>query len=179
VRIRKKLEQWENSRLEGMISKLLIIILVISNIYLATKMSSAGKRVTIIPPVVEKGFWVEETSASKEYLEQMAEFFVTYVLTATPKSIDAKIINFERYIAPGSYGIIRNEMISLAKKMKKNNISQAFLPDRTVFQKQEVVISGILKRFVGTVETSSENKNYKIGFIVRNGEIYVNSFSAV
>lgn len=179
MKIKKMLEQWENARLEGMISKLLIIVLVASNIYLATKMSSARKRVTIVPPVIEKGFWVEETSASKEYLEQMAEFFVTYVLTATPKSIDAKIVNFERYIAPSSYGIIKNEMISLAKKMKKNNISQAFLPDRTVLQNQDVVISGILKRFVGTVETSSENKSYKIGFIVRNGEIYVNSFQAV
>jgi len=179
MRIKKKLEQWENVRLEGMITKLLMILLVTANFFLVAKMNNAGKRVTIIPPVVQEGFWVEESSASKEYLLQMADFFVTYVLTATPRSIDTKIRNFERYIDPQSYGVIKNEMYAMAEKMKGNNMSQAFLPDRATIRKQDVVISGTLKRFVGTIETTSENKSYKIGFSVKNGEIYVNSFNIV
>ena len=176
MRIGKRLEKWENARIDGLISKILLIIMVVSNLFLVSKIIHANNRKTIVPPVIEKGFWVGETSASKEYLMQMAEYFVTYVLTATPRSIDTKIRNFERYIAPQVYGVIKNDLRARAEKMKRNNISQAFLPDSSVVNKKKVVVTGTLKRFVGAVETTSERKSYTIEFILKNGEIYVNSF---
>lgn len=177
MNIQKKLEQWENARIDGLISKILVVVLVLSNVFLIAKVIKANNRRTIVPPVIEKGFWVGEDAASEEYLTEMADYFVTYVMTATPRSIDTKIKNIERYLAPEVYGVIKNDLYVLAEKIKANNISQSFLPDSSeVKDRQRVIVSGTLKKFVGAVETTSEKKNYTIGFSVKNGEIYVTNF---
>ena len=45
-------------------------------------------RTVVVPPSIDKTFWVTRDKASNEYLEQMGSFIAWLVLDVTPASID-------------------------------------------------------------------------------------------
>ena len=45
-------------------------------------------RTVIVPPSINKSFWVSRDKASGEYLEQMGSFVAWLVLDVTPATID-------------------------------------------------------------------------------------------
>jgi len=45
-------------------------------------------RTVVVPPSIDKTFWVTRDRASSEYLEQMGSFIAWLVLDVTPASID-------------------------------------------------------------------------------------------
>ena len=74
-------------------SALLVLLLacsMLANVTLAAfAMHMAGReRVVVVPPSINKTFWVESERVSAEYLEQMAYFLLQLKLNVTPQSID-------------------------------------------------------------------------------------------
>ncbi len=58
----------------------IIALLVILNLLTSV-------RTVVVPPAINKSFWVTSDKASSEYLEQMASFMAWLVLDVTPASI--------------------------------------------------------------------------------------------
>ncbi len=56
------------------------------------------EKTVIVPPTIERPFWVKGAETSAEYLEEMSRYLSTLVLNVTPKSIDANIDIFLRYV---------------------------------------------------------------------------------
>ena len=90
-------------------SALLVLLLacsMLANVTLAAfAMHMAGReRVVVVPPSINKTFWVESERVSAEYLEQMAYFLLQLTLNVTPQSIDHQSRVLLQYAAPASYG---------------------------------------------------------------------------
>src|SRR5688500_486280 len=65
------------------------------------------ERTIIVPPTIEKTFWVTNDRASKEYLEQMASFIAWLVLDVTPATIDWKKDILLNYVPPEQHGLMK------------------------------------------------------------------------
>ncbi len=64
-------------------------------------------RTVVVPPSMNKTFWVTRDQASNEYLEQMGSFIAWLVLDVTPASIDWKKDILLGYVEPDQYGPLR------------------------------------------------------------------------
>ena len=119
-------------------SALLVLLLVgsmLANVTLAAfAMHMAGReRVVVVPPSINKTFWVESERVSAEYLEQMAYFLLQLTLNVTPQSIDHQSRVLLQYAAPASYGELRSVLATAAERVKRDGAS-------TVFSAQDLAV---------------------------------------
>lgn len=74
--------------------------------FLTVRMSDR-ERVVLVPPTINKTFWVESERVSAEYLQQMAYFLMQLTLDVTPQSVDHQASVVLQYAAPASFGELR------------------------------------------------------------------------
>jgi len=135
----------------------------------------------IVPPTINKSFWVTKNSASSEYLAEMSSFFTELRLNVTPHSIAKQHEMLLRYVAPQYYGKLKTRLISEAERIKKSNISTVFYPvDIQVNQNNlKVTIIGDLKSFIGQTTLPNHRKAYLITYNFHHGHLYVTNFKEV
>ena len=68
----------------------LLVVSLLTNVVLAllSVRLSGRERVVLVPPTINKTFWVDAERVSAEYLQQMAYFLVQLTLNVTPQSVD-------------------------------------------------------------------------------------------
>ena len=80
--------QRKTNRALGAIVALLSVCQLLS---LAVIVSILGsERTVIVPPSIDRTFWVTRDKASREYLEEMAGFVAWLVLDVSPSTVDWK-----------------------------------------------------------------------------------------
>mgnify|MGYP000471640960 CR=1 FL=1 len=136
-------------------SALLVLLLacsMLANVTLAAfAMHMAGReRVVVVPPSINKTFWVESERVSAEYLEQMAYFLLQLTLNVTPQSIDHQSRVLLQYAAPASYGELRSVLATAAERVKRDGASTVFsAQDLAVDERtQRVGVRGLLTTFI-------------------------------
>ncbi|HOM15613.1 MAG TPA: type IV conjugative transfer system protein TraE [Rubrivivax sp.] len=138
-------------------------------------------RTLVVPPSINKSFWVERDKASAEYLEQMGSFIAWLVLDVTPASIDWKKDMLLGYVEPAQHGALKTRQDLEAARLKHINASTAFMPQQLVPSEdaQSVVVRGRLRTLVNTQETSNEARAYLIEFSYAGGRMHLKTFKEV
>ncbi|MBI5721051.1 MAG: type IV conjugative transfer system protein TraE [Burkholderiales bacterium] len=138
-------------------------------------------RTLVVPPSINKSFWVERDKASAEYLEQMGSFIAWLVLDVTPSSVDWKKDVLLGYVEPDQHGAFRVRQEIEAARLKRINASTAFMPQQLVPSEdtQSVVVRGRLRTLVNAQETSNEAKTYLVEFSYAGGRMHLKTFKEV
>jgi conjugal transfer pilus assembly protein TraE len=89
-------------------------------------------RTVVVPPSIDKTFWVTRDKASSEYLEQMGSFIAWLVLDVTPASIDWKKEILLGYVEPEQYGPLKTRQDVEAERLKRINAATVFAPQQLV-----------------------------------------------
>jgi type IV conjugative transfer system protein TraE len=89
-------------------------------------------RTVVVPPSINKTFWVTRDKASSEYLEQMGSFIAWLVLDVTPASIDWKKDILLGYVEPEQYGPLKTRQEVEAERLKRINAATVFAPQQLV-----------------------------------------------
>ena len=100
---------------------------------------SDRERVVLVPPTINKTFWVESERVSAEYLQQMAYFLMQLTLDVTPHSVDHQASVLMQYAAPASFGELRTAMAATADRLKRDGAS-------TVFSARDLVVDEATQR---------------------------------
>lgn len=152
-----------------------VVILVL--LYLISGMS-ANQRVVIVPPEIEKSFWVSGKKVSNEYLEQMAYWFSGLALNITPHVANYQLGLFVKYAAPGEQGRLKTEIDDRINFIKKNSISTLFSVKEILIDEKNlrVALFGTLTTFVADKKTSDRSTVYVVAFKYLNGRLYVSDF---
>lgn len=157
--------------------------LLVANILLAMTIAGTDttEKTVIVPPTIERPFWVKGTETSAEYLEEMSRYLSTLVLNVTPKSIDANIDIFLRYVAPETHGAIRTRMAVQAERLKRDDVTSAFYPVgyQTRAEKRQVVITGDFVTTVGKQQVSSVRRSWRFDYAFTGGRLWVSEFMEV
>lgn len=151
------------------------VILVL--LYLLAGMS-ADQRVVIVPPEIEKSFWVSGKKVSNEYLEQMAYWFSGLALNITPNVTNYQLGLFLKYAAPSEQGRLKTEMNDRIDFIKKNGVSTLFSVREVLIDDKNlrVALFGTLTTFVADKRTSDRSAVYVVAFKYLNGRLYVSDF---
>ena len=135
-------------------------------------------RTVVVPPSIEKSFWVSRDKASSEYLEQMGSFIAWLVLDVTPSSIDWKKGVLLGYVEPGQYGALKTRQEVEAERLRRINASTFFMPQQLVPSEdaQTVVVRGRLRTLVNGFETANDLKAYLVEFSFNGARMHLKTF---
>jgi conjugal transfer pilus assembly protein TraE len=138
-------------------------------------------RTVVVPPSINKSFWVTRDKASAEYLEQMGAFIAWLVLDVTPASVDWKKDLLLGYADPAQHGDLKTRQELEASRLKRINASTYFLPQQLVPTEdtQSIVIRGRLRTLVNGLETASDLKAYLVEFSYAAGRMHLKTFKEV
>ena len=164
-------------------SALLVLLLacsMVANVMLAGFAMHMAKRerVVMVPPSINKTFWVESDRVSAEYLEQMAYFLLQLTLNVTPQSIDHQSRLLLQYAAPAAYGELRSVLAAAAERVKRDGASTVFsAQDLAVDERaQRVGVRGLLTTFISDRRVSEVSKGYAIELQYVGGRIFLKAF---
>ena len=79
------------------LSQLLLLAVIVSIV--------GSERTIIVPPNIDRKFWVTKDKASREYLEEMAGYVSWLVLDVTPSTVDWKRNVLLNWVAPVLVGV--------------------------------------------------------------------------
>ena len=135
-------------------------------------------RTVVVPPSLNKTFWVTRDQASNEYLEQMGSFIAWLVLDVTPASIDWKKDILLGYVEPEQHGELKTRQELEAMRLKRINASTFFSPQQLVpsEESQSVIVRGRLRTLVNGLETANDLKAYRVEFSYSGGRMHLKTF---
>ncbi|THF64942.1 type IV conjugative transfer system protein TraE [Pseudothauera nasutitermitis] len=140
-----------------------------------------SERTVIVPPTIDKSFWVTRDKASGAYLEQMGSFIAWLVLDVSPGTIDWKKDILLTYVDPAQHGALKARQEVEAERLKRINAATAFAPEQLVPSEdgQNVVIRGRLRTLVNGFETSNDPKAYLVEFGYAGTRMHLRTFKEV
>lgn len=138
-------------------------------------------RTVVVPPSLNKSFWVTNETASGVYLEQMGSFIAWLVLDVTPATIDWKKDVLLGYVEPEQYGLLKSRQEVEAERLKRINAATAFAPEQLVPSEagQNLVIRGRLRTLVNGFETANEPKAYLVEFGFAGARMHLKTFKEI
>jgi conjugal transfer pilus assembly protein TraE len=138
-------------------------------------------RTIVVPPSINKSFWVTRDKASSEYLEQMGSFIAWLVLDVTPASVDWKKDILLGYVEPEQHGALKTRQELEAARLKRINASTFFMPQQLVPSEdaQSVVVRGRLRTLVNGLETANDLKAYLVEFSYAGARMHLKTFKEV
>lgn len=154
----------------------LLLIILVEGMVLQKTLGM--EKTVIVPPVIEKSFWVSGNEVSKNYLEQMAYWYAGLALNVTPSTGEYQKRQFLHYATPSDTGRIAADMTLRLDFLSKNNASMLFTAQtlNTDEKLMKVAIVGELDTFVGDKRVSVRRTVFVVGFKYLNGRLYVSEF---
>jgi conjugal transfer pilus assembly protein TraE len=137
-------------------------------------------RTVVVPPSINKTFWVTRDKASSEYLEQMGSFIAWLVLDVTPASIDWKKDILLGYVEPEQHGA-EDAAGSGSRAPEAHQRQHLLHAPATGAQRgrRSVVVRGRLRTLVNGLETANDLKAYLVEFSYSGGRMHLKTFKEV
>jgi conjugal transfer pilus assembly protein TraE len=162
------------------IKKIFFVLLacsVLANAALSvvTLTSKNTHRETLVPPAINKSFWVDGESISQDYLEQMGKFLLDLALNNTPLNCETNRSALLKYTASGSYGPLSTQTAANCKIIAKGRLSNYFSVTSISLKTSErsAVYIGTMTRWLGDKRMPDKAAAYRIKLGYSGGRIYL------
>jgi conjugal transfer pilus assembly protein TraE len=139
------------------------------------------EKIIIVPPDIQKSFWVSATHASPEYLAEMTRFFSSLRFNVTAENVHSQQETLLRYTDPSYYPALKNELVQEADRIAEQHVSMVFFPVNLKIDSKhfKVMIEGDLKILVGDAALPTKRTSYLITYGYDAGRLLVKSFEEV
>ena len=109
------------------------------------------ERVIVVPPRLERAFWMQGGAVSASYLEQVAVFAVELALTYSPENTHYRIQQLLRLSDPAVYGKLSRKLHAEAERVKRTRTAAVFHPQeaRVRTAERKVLVTGMHQRMTG------------------------------
>jgi conjugal transfer pilus assembly protein TraE len=141
-----------------------------------------SERTVIVPPTIERTFWVTKDRASREYLEQMGAFVAWLVLDVSPSDVDWKRNLLLNWVVPEQFAAMKTRMDLEADRLRTNNASTSFLVQQLTADEtgQTVHITGRLRRQINGADVGEpQTRSYLARFQYTGGRVHIQAFKEV
>ncbi|MBL8511840.1 MAG: type IV conjugative transfer system protein TraE [Betaproteobacteria bacterium] len=164
------------ARRQQTITLLLSAVLVVS--LLIHLLSIGSMRTTIVPPVIDRAFWVSGNKVSREYLELMGPFVASLILDVSPGSITYKRDQLLKWVRPEQHGEIKLRMDKEADRLRALNASTVFQVHRIAVDDAafSVRLDGLLSTFINAQKPTETEESYLLQFGYDGGTLALKSF---
>ena len=159
---------------------MVVSVSLICNVLLCIKVAFTTDRVQTIlmPPEINKTFWVDQEKVSKEYMDQMAIFFAQLMYNATPATIEAQPNELLKYVSPELYASLESELRVTARTMRQANVSTWLVPNfiGSDEKTKTTVIEGVFTVTQGKAVLQQSQRKIELKFAYNAGKITVVAF---
>jgi conjugal transfer pilus assembly protein TraE len=159
-----------------------IISLFTNLILVIAFITCLGKeRIILVPPTIEKSFWVENNLVSAEYLSEMSHFFIGLRFNVSPSTAETQREMLLRYVDPSIYEALKTQMLSDAVHINKEHISSVFYPVDIKVQANELktTLIGDFVSTIGTTTLPAQRVAYEITYGYHEGRLWIKTFNEV
>ena len=147
-------------------------VIIYQGLLLSKKVNN--QRVVVLPPKINKEFWVAGNTISKSYLEQMGQFVAFYLFNIDRNTAKISIENILTYVEPKFYGVVKKILYEQVDYIIENDIARVFYPSTIdVSQKGVIKVIGILKDIIGSKVVSSRQIELEIGYKIKQGRFWI------
>lgn len=153
-------------------------VLAFTNVLLAFGMLSKSERVILVPPEINKSFWVTRTKVSDEYLQEMAVFLADLILDQTPESAKVKRDMLMKYVSAGYHNALFEKLIKQEDYITQNDVSTEFVLKEAVPVNGAVEITGEVITYVASKQLSRALVKYTAEFEYK-GKLLLSKFEQV
>ena len=176
-----KIELWKSKIHNGQVMTYVLSACVIGLIVALIANGLYRKNVIlhVAPMEIGQPYWASSMESSEEYRKQIALSILGWVANVTPVTVDYTHKLFLQYVPPDQYGLLGQDLGVEALYVKKNNLNRVFFPLATRVTDDEVIIQGMERRFVGSMQTQEEEREYHIKLRMEGFKPWVVSFKAV
>ena len=124
------------------------------------------ERVLVVPPVVEKEFWVDAKSVSATYLEQMGLFLSQLILNKSPQSAASQRSTLLRHTDQIFTETLKQRLIEEEEVLTKQNASYVFYPVdiKVNLSEMSLILRGDRLLFVAGKQVSNVSQEYIFHF---------------
>ncbi len=158
----------------------LSLFLALTVLTLSLFLFNKKERLVIVPPVVEKEFWVDKYTVSTSYLEQFGVFIGQLVLGKSVQSAPSQRAILLRHTSPSYAGPLRRKLIEEEGFLKKQNASYVFFPSQVRVDpiQMEVHLTGERIAYSGGVQVSLNKEHYILSFSYVSGRLLLTGISS-
>lgn len=138
-----------------------------------------SNRVVVVPPIVEKSFWIDGNHVSPSYIEQFGVFIADLLLTKSMQSFSTKRNIVLRHTDPIFTDQLRKKLYEEEALLKKQNASYVFHPKSVKVNPDEMsfIIGGERLIYINGNATSNKKENYKLQFSSSGGRLLLSSIT--
>jgi conjugal transfer pilus assembly protein TraE len=146
-------------------------VLAVSTVVLSTLMFSKQEKIVVVPPVLERPFWIDGSAVSSSYIEQFGMFLSSLLLSKTPASAVSQRNTLLKYTSSKYFGKLKQRLLEEEEKLKKQNASISFFPLGVQVNQSnlELILEGEKVFTVGSQQISKKKEKYKMSFSFESG----------
>lgn len=132
-----------------------------------------SERIVIVPPVVEKEFWIDSRGVSATYLEQFGYFLGELLLSKSAQSASIQRTILMRHTDPSFSTHLQKKLVEEEQKLDKERASYVFYPTGiyTDIGSKEVILTGDRMTFVSGKAVSTAVESYLLSFIFQGSRL--------
>lgn len=156
---------------------LLLALSIATNLILAViaVTNKSTHRETLVPPSINKGFWVDGETLDPSYVEQMGKFLLDLALNNTPVNCEMNRTALLKYVGSGSYSAINTQQSANCKIILAGRISTFFAAQTIAIKSstREVIFVGATSRWLNDKKLPDKQQAYRLKFGYSGGRIYL------
>lgn len=139
------------------------------------------EKIILVPPSINKTFWVSSNAVSPEYLQEMASFFAFLRFNVTPANASTQREMLLNYVEPSLYNDFNAALIKEADTLNNEHMTLSFYPIETKVDSKNlrVLITGDLVSTIGDITLTPKRMHYLLSFRYTEGRLWVSAFSEV
>jgi len=139
---------------------------------------SGSERIVVVPPVINKSFWIESEKMSAEYLEQMAYYLAQLTLSVTPANARFQLDLLLKHTSPTFYQAMKQANERFLKKVAQESVVTFFTVQKidTNADQKAVVMTGVQTTFLNGSKLADQPKKFLMQFQYENGRITLSNF---
>jgi conjugal transfer pilus assembly protein TraE len=170
---------WDKLTAENKLLKnvfLILAVTIVILVYAIMKISSI-QRVVVLPPKVDREFWVSGNEVSTSYLEMVGYYIADRVMNVSPGNADSSYDYILPFLStdPDIVKTIRTTLKTQAEAIIKDDIYQSFYPrDVNIDQEKKCfTVSGTVRRGTGNIYIGSGTGSVNICYTINYGKFTI------
>lgn len=159
----------------------LCLFLAVTSSILSIFLFQKSDRVVIVPPVVEKSFWIDANQVSATYLEQFGLFLGQLILTKSPQTSKPQRETVMKHTSPEYAGVLNKKLLEEEQMLFTQNASYVFFPVDIIvdYENLQVNLIGERTTYVSGKAVSTVKEGYRIGFNSKGARLLLNRVSSI
>jgi len=139
------------------------------------------ERIVLVPPEIQKPFWVTSSKVSPEYLTEMVIFLNSLNFNVTPSNAQQQHTVLLRYVDPVYYSSVKTKLIEMEDKLKKDHGSLSFQTAHVKVDTNQLIaeVTGDLHYSIGDIQLPPQRVVFKWGFYYSQGRLRIITFPEI